>query len=88
MAKGVFEKMFASGRDADEIVGAEGLSQLDDEAQILEQIAAVLRDNTDGGEPVSRRQGLDLRLPGRPGHEGDGWKGQPEAGERAAETVS
>ena len=35
MAKDVFEKMFASGRTADEIVAAEGLAQIDDEAQIV-----------------------------------------------------
>ena len=31
MAKDVFEKMFASGRTAGEIVEAEGLAQIDDE---------------------------------------------------------
>jgi aspartyl-tRNA(Asn)/glutamyl-tRNA(Gln) amidotransferase subunit B len=46
MAKGIFEKMFASGRDANDIVGAEGLSQIDDEAQILGHIASVLGENT------------------------------------------
>jgi aspartyl-tRNA(Asn)/glutamyl-tRNA(Gln) amidotransferase subunit B len=47
MAKGVFEKMFASGRDPRGIVEAEGLTQIDDEAQILEQIASVLSRNAD-----------------------------------------
>ena len=42
MAKEVFEKMFASGRAADEIVAAEGLTQIDDEAQIVALIADVL----------------------------------------------
>ncbi|MQA28320.1 MAG: Asp-tRNA(Asn)/Glu-tRNA(Gln) amidotransferase subunit GatB [Luteitalea sp.] len=47
MAKGVFEKMCASGRDAAEIVEAEGLSQIDDEAQILERITSVLSEHAD-----------------------------------------
>src|SRR2546430_714198 len=34
IAKGVFEKMFASGRTAGEIVAAEGLTQVSDESQI------------------------------------------------------
>ena len=42
MAKDVFEKMFASGRTADEIVAAEGLAQIDDESQIVALIAEVL----------------------------------------------
>ena len=42
MAKGVFEKMYASDRTADAIVAAEGLAQIDDEAQIGALVAAVL----------------------------------------------
>jgi aspartyl-tRNA(Asn)/glutamyl-tRNA(Gln) amidotransferase subunit B len=47
IAKGVFDKMFTSGRSADEIVSAEGLTQIDDEAQIRELIADVMRANED-----------------------------------------
>jgi aspartyl-tRNA(Asn)/glutamyl-tRNA(Gln) amidotransferase subunit B len=47
IAKGVFEKMFASGRPPAGIVEAEGLTQIDDEAQILEQIGSVLSRNPD-----------------------------------------
>jgi aspartyl-tRNA(Asn)/glutamyl-tRNA(Gln) amidotransferase subunit B len=47
MGKGVFEKMFTSGRTADEIVRAEGLAQIDDEAQLRETIEQVLQANTD-----------------------------------------
>src|SRR5207247_7007287 len=36
LAKEVFEKMFASGRSADDIVRTEGLMQVDDEAQIAQ----------------------------------------------------
>ena len=39
MAKDVFEKMFASGRTADEIVEAEGLTQIDDEPPIVALVA-------------------------------------------------
>jgi aspartyl-tRNA(Asn)/glutamyl-tRNA(Gln) amidotransferase subunit B len=45
MAKGVFEKMFASNQTADAIVAAEGLAQIDDEAQIVALIAEVLAAN-------------------------------------------
>jgi aspartyl-tRNA(Asn)/glutamyl-tRNA(Gln) amidotransferase subunit B len=47
IAKGVFENMFSSGRTADDIVAAEGLTQIDDESQIQELIAAVMRANAD-----------------------------------------
>ena len=42
IAKGVFEKMFASGRSADDIVRAEGLTQISDEAQIVALVEGVL----------------------------------------------
>jgi aspartyl-tRNA(Asn)/glutamyl-tRNA(Gln) amidotransferase subunit B len=47
IAKGVFETMFTSGRDAADIVQTQGLTQIDDESHILEQIAAVLNSNGD-----------------------------------------
>jgi aspartyl-tRNA(Asn)/glutamyl-tRNA(Gln) amidotransferase subunit B len=47
IAKGVFDTMFASGREAAEIVEAEGLTQIDDGAHILELIASVLSRNAD-----------------------------------------
>jgi aspartyl-tRNA(Asn)/glutamyl-tRNA(Gln) amidotransferase subunit B len=42
IAKDVFEKMFESGMSADDIVRADGLTQLDDESQIVALIADVL----------------------------------------------
>ena len=45
MAKGVFEKMYASAQTADAIVAAEGLAQIDDESQIAGLIAEVLAAN-------------------------------------------
>jgi len=47
IAKGVFEKMAATGQSADAIVAAEGLTQIDDESQIVTLIASVLGSNAD-----------------------------------------
>src|SRR3989442_15322701 len=47
IAKDVFEKMFASGRTAGEIVAAEGLTQIDDESQIVGVIADGLSRHAD-----------------------------------------
>jgi aspartyl-tRNA(Asn)/glutamyl-tRNA(Gln) amidotransferase subunit B len=47
MAKDVFEKMFASGRTAGEIVEAEGLAQIDDEPAIRALVGRVLTNNVD-----------------------------------------
>ena len=47
MAKDVFEKMYASGRPAGEIVAAEGLAQIDDESAIVGMIGDVLAKNAD-----------------------------------------
>ena len=47
MATDVFEKMFASGRTAEEIVRAEGLTQIDDESHLATLIAGVLANNAD-----------------------------------------
>ena len=42
IAKEVFEKMVASGRNADTIVAAEGLTQIDDQSRIAGFIASVM----------------------------------------------
>ena len=47
IAKGVFEKMMAGGGDAAAIVAAEGLTQIDDESQIVGIIADVMTQNAD-----------------------------------------
>jgi aspartyl-tRNA(Asn)/glutamyl-tRNA(Gln) amidotransferase subunit B len=54
MAKGVFEKMYDSGRTAADIVAAEGLAQIDDDSQIVALIAEVLAANAD---PVAQYRG-------------------------------
>ena len=46
-AKGVFEKMLATGQSADEIVAAEGLTQISDEAELLRLIEDVLSRHAD-----------------------------------------
>jgi aspartyl-tRNA(Asn)/glutamyl-tRNA(Gln) amidotransferase subunit B len=50
IAKDVFEKMWASGRSAAEVVAADGLTQIDDESQIVALIAVVLGANADAVE--------------------------------------
>jgi len=54
IARDVFEKMFASGRTADEIVHAEGLTQIDDESRLAGLVADVLSKNA---EAVAMFQG-------------------------------
>ena len=54
MAKGVFEKMYASDQTAGAIVAAEGLAQIDDESQIVALIADVLSAHPD---PVEQYRG-------------------------------
>ena len=46
LAKSVFEKMYDTGRSAEEIVSAEGLAQIGDEGALLASVAAVA-----GGPP-------------------------------------
>jgi aspartyl-tRNA(Asn)/glutamyl-tRNA(Gln) amidotransferase subunit B len=47
IGKDVFEKMFATGRTAQDIVAAEGLGQIDDEAALVAVVADVLAANDD-----------------------------------------
>jgi aspartyl-tRNA(Asn)/glutamyl-tRNA(Gln) amidotransferase subunit B len=47
VAKDVFEKMFATGRTAGEIIRDEGLTQIDDESHIVSLISSVLAANAD-----------------------------------------
>jgi aspartyl-tRNA(Asn)/glutamyl-tRNA(Gln) amidotransferase subunit B len=47
MAKDVLEKMFTSGRTAEDIIKAEGLAQIDDESAIVALIEGVLTANAD-----------------------------------------
>ena len=54
MAKDVFEKMLGSGRSAEEIVAAEGLTQIDDEGQLAGLVAEVIAANA---EAVAQYQG-------------------------------
>jgi aspartyl-tRNA(Asn)/glutamyl-tRNA(Gln) amidotransferase subunit B len=46
-AKAVFEKMFETGRSAEEIVAVEGLTQIDDDVAILTLVHGVLTDHAD-----------------------------------------
>jgi aspartyl-tRNA(Asn)/glutamyl-tRNA(Gln) amidotransferase subunit B len=47
IAKDVFEKMYADGRSAAEIVQAEGLARIDDETAIEATVRAVLEAHAD-----------------------------------------
>ena len=47
IAKAVFQKMYDSGRSADDIVAADGLAQVGDEGALLENLRAVLAANQD-----------------------------------------
>jgi aspartyl-tRNA(Asn)/glutamyl-tRNA(Gln) amidotransferase subunit B len=47
VAKGVYEKMAATGRSADAIVAAEGLTQISDDSAIAALVADVLARNAD-----------------------------------------
>src|SRR5204863_1738756 len=47
IAKAVFEKMLATGRSADDIVKSEGLTQINDDGEILKRVAEVVSGNAD-----------------------------------------
>jgi aspartyl-tRNA(Asn)/glutamyl-tRNA(Gln) amidotransferase subunit B len=47
IAKSVFEKMYDSGRSADDIVAADGLAQIGDEGALIGSVRAVLAANPD-----------------------------------------
>ncbi len=54
VAKAVFEKMYATGRTADDIVAAEGLASVDDEAALQAAVARVIAEQ---GETVAQYRG-------------------------------
>ena len=85
IAKDVFAKMYDSGRSADEIVAAEGLAQIGDESALLAIVRDVIGRERRRRRAVPRRQAADVRVPRRPGDEGEQGQGQSEAGQRAAQ---
>ena len=54
VAKAVLEKMYATGRTADDIVAAEGLASVDDEAALQAAVARVIAEQ---GETVAQYRG-------------------------------
>jgi len=50
IAKGVLERMFATGRTPADIIAAEGLTQIDDDAQIVSLVTDVLARHADAVE--------------------------------------
>ena len=85
IAKDVFEKMFASGRSADEIVQAEGLTQIDDESQIDSAVADVLAKNADAATQYPSRQDIGPWVSRGSSDEVDGRQGESEARQRVVE---
>ncbi len=77
IAKGVLETMHASGRSADEIVAAEGLRQIDDEAAILGIVDEVLAAQPDAVAQV----------PGPAGRRPSGFSSDRSCGRRPAGPV-
>ena len=66
---------------------AEGLAQIDDEAALVDDRRATCwRRSADAVAQYRAGKTATLRLPRRPGDEGGGREGEPQAGERAAAT--
>ena len=85
IAKDVFEKMFASGRTAAEIVAAEGLTQIDDESAIRPLVDQVLATHADA--VAQYRAGKTTTFGFLVGQvmKAAAGEGEPEAGQRAAQ---
>ena len=85
IAKDVFEKMFATARTADDIVAAEGLTQIDDEIADRRHGRGRAGASSGHGGAVSRREDGGVRLSRRPGDEGERRQGQSPPRQRAAQ---
>ena len=77
IAKEVFAKMFDSGRDAEEIVAAEGLAQIGDEDTVLAIVREVIAEHADAVAEYRAGKQTDVRVPGRPGDERQWRQGRP-----------
>ena len=83
IAKDVFEKMYAIGpRRRRDRRGRRAGADRRRGARSRRASRDVLARNAEAGRAVSRRQEADVRLPRRPGDEGDGGQGQPGARQR------
>ena len=87
IAKDVFEKMYASGRRAAEIVEAEGLAKIDDRRDRRDRRRRA-RGDARHRRRIPRRQDQGLRVPRRPGDEGDRRQGGSRASTRACAACS
>ena len=83
-AKTVFEKMYGTGRTADEIVSSEGLAQISDEDALVTIVRDIIAAQPEAVAQYPGRQGGELRVPRRPGDESHRRQGQPQGRERAA----
>ena len=85
IAKDVFAKMYDSGRSADEIVAAEGLAQIGDEAALLDIVRGVMAANADA--VAQYRAGKTQTFGFLVGQvmKGSGGKANPKLAKRSAE---
>ena len=83
IAKDVFQRMFETGADPEQIVAEQGLAQISDTGA-LEQIVDELIAANPAQVASYRKEPEGARLVRRPGHEGHQGPGQSPAGERPA----
>ena len=81
MAKDVFDKMFASGRTADDIVSSEGLTQIDDASMILALVDGVLSRHPDVVAQYRAGKASTLGFLVGQVMKATGGNGEPEAGQ-------
>ena len=82
-AKEVFEKMWASGRAAREIVDADGLAQISDESAIAAAVDGVIASHAETAAQIPRGPDQGARVPRWPGDEGDRRQSEPQTRQRA-----
>ena len=82
IGKSVIEKMYDTGRAAEDIVAADGLAQIGDEGAILSSVRDGDRRQPGRRHADSRRKDGHVRLPRRSGHESHRRQSEPQTRER------
>ena len=77
IAKTVFEEMYRSGKNAEEIVKEKGLLQISDESAIEKAVNEVIAEHPQEVEKIQSRRREAFGVLRRPGDEGDEREGQP-----------
>ncbi len=85
VAKDVLDRMWTSGRSAADIIEAEGLGQIGDEAALAALVDDVIARHPDPVAQYRAGRAATFGLPCRTGHEGEPGQGQPEGGQRPAQ---